>query len=128
MSGLDPGAGGGTPATYTFRTAGDELVCPICAPLNGNVYEVGEPGIPYPPLHRDCRCELEYSEGEPAEPDDYEGGGGDPSLQQEVPIYDPDDPDPGSDVELSTDPPTGVGPWEEDTAILPPDPKGKTWQ
>jgi hypothetical protein len=41
-----------------WRTAGDEAVCPICAPLDGLVQ--GEDWIDPPPAHPRCRCELEY--------------------------------------------------------------------
>jgi hypothetical protein len=37
-----------------WRTSGDERVCPICGPLAGLEYQVGEG--PLPPLHGNCRC------------------------------------------------------------------------
>jgi SPP1 gp7 family putative phage head morphogenesis protein len=40
-------------------TAFDELVCPICSPLNGKVVGMDEefaPGIKSPPAHPRCRC------------------------------------------------------------------------
>ena len=46
---------------FRFFTANDELVCPICAPLNGKVVEKnssGFVGIGWPPLHVNCRCEI----------------------------------------------------------------------
>jgi len=42
-----------------WQTAADELVCPICAPLQGQVAKLGEPfpgGIMNPPAHVRCRC------------------------------------------------------------------------
>lgn len=42
-----------------WNTAADELVCPICGPLNGQVRELGKPfdgGIDNPPAHPRCRC------------------------------------------------------------------------
>jgi SPP1 gp7 family putative phage head morphogenesis protein len=44
-----------------WQTASDEIVCPICAPLNGRVAALGEsfPGfIESPPAHPRCRCWL----------------------------------------------------------------------
>lgn len=37
-----------------FQTVRDELVCPICSPLNGERYPLKE--SPRPPLHPRCRC------------------------------------------------------------------------
>lgn len=41
-----------------FRTQGDDKVCPICRPLNGNVYDVDDDSAPEIPndLHIGCRC------------------------------------------------------------------------
>jgi len=42
-----------------WRTARDELVCPICGPLSGKVVGMDEefaPGIMSPPAHPRCRC------------------------------------------------------------------------
>ena len=42
-----------------WNTANDELVCPICGPLNGMVVGITEPfsgGIMLPPAHPNCRC------------------------------------------------------------------------
>jgi SPP1 gp7 family putative phage head morphogenesis protein len=44
-----------------WNTANDELVCPICGPLNGKVVGMDEPfapGIDSPPAHPRCRCWL----------------------------------------------------------------------
>jgi hypothetical protein len=42
-----------------FLTKEDPDVDPkICLPLNRTVYDLGEPGIPEPPLHKHCRCQL----------------------------------------------------------------------
>jgi len=41
----------------TWRTSGDERVCPICGPLAGVEYRAGEG--PTPPLHANCRCTRE---------------------------------------------------------------------
>lgn len=38
-----------------FLTAFDDLVCPICAPLNGEVHSI-EDKKNKPPLHTKCRC------------------------------------------------------------------------
>jgi len=38
-----------------FQTAADDLVCPICSPLNGKIYKINEG--PRPPLHINCRCQ-----------------------------------------------------------------------
>ena len=45
----------------TWNTAGDELVCPQCGPLDGVSIGVGEQfdGFYAPPLHVNCRCEIE---------------------------------------------------------------------
>jgi len=43
----------------SWNTAADELVCPICGPLNGTVVGITEPfpgGIMLPPAHPNCRC------------------------------------------------------------------------
>lgn len=42
-----------------WRTANDEIVCPICGALNGKRRKYGEPfdaAIPLPPAHPNCRC------------------------------------------------------------------------
>lgn len=42
-----------------WNTANDELVCPICGPLNQSVVDIDEPfpnGIDNPPAHPRCRC------------------------------------------------------------------------
>lgn len=44
---------------HRWQTANDELVCPICAPLNQQVVEIGRPFagmIDQPPAHPNCRC------------------------------------------------------------------------
>ena len=54
-----------------WRTAEDELVCDVCGPLNGTVvsveneYDVSE-GMSFfvPPLHVNCRCDIELEEFE----------------------------------------------------------------
>ena len=38
----------------TWRTSGDERVCPVCGPLAGLEYQAG--AGPMPPLHANCRC------------------------------------------------------------------------
>lgn len=45
-----------------WMTANDELVCPICEPLNGMVVELDESGfgdLAAPPAHVRCRCWLQ---------------------------------------------------------------------
>jgi len=42
-----------------WQTASDEIVCPICAPLEGARIPKGQrtfPGGYYPPAHVNCRC------------------------------------------------------------------------
>ncbi len=42
-----------------WGTAADEVVCPICSPLNGRQVEKGQsfaPGVMLPPAHPRCRC------------------------------------------------------------------------
>lgn len=42
-----------------WNTATDEIVCPICRPLNGQIKPLGEPfgpGTDNPPAHVRCRC------------------------------------------------------------------------
>lgn len=54
-----------------WRTAEDELVCDVCGPLNGTVvavendYDVSD-GMSFfvPPLHVNCRCDIELEEFE----------------------------------------------------------------
>jgi hypothetical protein len=41
----------------TWRTSGDERVCPICGPLAGLEFKAGDG--PMPPLHTNCRCTRE---------------------------------------------------------------------
>ena len=42
-----------------FLTQEDAAVDPeICEPLNRTIYEVTDPTLPEPPLHRHCRCRL----------------------------------------------------------------------
>ena len=51
----------GEVAASEWLTAGDELECPICAPLNGQQANLGRPfagGLYYPPAHPNCRCAL----------------------------------------------------------------------
>jgi len=44
---------------FMFLTQEDALVDPnICDPLNRTVYDMNDPDIPTPPLHRHCRCRL----------------------------------------------------------------------
>lgn len=43
----------GIDMTPIFQTSQDELVCPICGPMQGKVIESEED---YPPLHPNCRC------------------------------------------------------------------------
>jgi SPP1 gp7 family putative phage head morphogenesis protein len=43
----------------TWRTAGDDLVCPICQPMNGQIAPLGIGfNIGGPPAHARCRCWL----------------------------------------------------------------------
>jgi SPP1 gp7 family putative phage head morphogenesis protein len=47
-----------------WHTAHDELVCPVCAPLNGATAKVGgvfPGGLSAPPAHPRCRCGLSFS-------------------------------------------------------------------
>ncbi|MGQ9491728.1 MAG: phage head morphogenesis protein [Anaerolineae bacterium] len=42
-----------------WNTAHDELVCPVCGPLNQVVVDITEPfpgGLALPPAHPNCRC------------------------------------------------------------------------
>jgi SPP1 gp7 family putative phage head morphogenesis protein len=46
-----------------WQTSADEMVCPVCRPLSGQVVEVGADGFPiddgevaFPPAHPRCRC------------------------------------------------------------------------
>jgi len=42
-----------------WQTANDELVCPICGPLQGEIRRIGSSfsgGIDNPPAHPNCRC------------------------------------------------------------------------
>ena len=51
----------GEVAASEWLTAGDELECPICAPLNGQQANLGRPfagGLYFPPAHPNCRCAL----------------------------------------------------------------------
>lgn len=44
-----------------WLTAEDELVCPICGPLNGKIVQIGQefaPGIRSPSAHPNCRCAI----------------------------------------------------------------------
>ena len=46
---------------YVFRTAGDDRVCPICAPLEGTIYNDASEidfGLDNPPVHGNCRCRI----------------------------------------------------------------------
>ena len=44
---------------FMFLTQEDDRVDPeICAPLNRTEYDMSDPDIPTPPLHRHCRCIL----------------------------------------------------------------------
>lgn len=42
-------------------TQHDELVCPICANLDGMIWDINDPSLQSPPddSHQNCRCELE---------------------------------------------------------------------
>ena len=49
-----------------FKTREDEKVCPICEPLNNNVYDINDAGKPDIPddTHHNCRCRyLVYQDG-----------------------------------------------------------------
>ena len=51
----------GVVAGQRWNTASDEMVCPICAPLNGRVVAINETfpgGYESPPAHPRCRCWL----------------------------------------------------------------------
>jgi hypothetical protein len=61
------GGGGGLPdARIVYWTENDERVCPICAPLHGTEYDVGDPFIPIPvqDTHPRCRCRLLLKSGD----------------------------------------------------------------
>lgn len=47
----------GTVLAGYIRTAQDDRVCPICAPLDGMLAAVAG----YPPFHHSCRCEIIWS-------------------------------------------------------------------
>ena len=44
---------------FIFRTEGDDRVCPICEPLDGEIMKESEGTVVYPPFHDNCRCMLE---------------------------------------------------------------------
>lgn len=46
----------GVKMTPVWNTRDDELVCPICGPLNGEEITTDE----YPPAHPNCRCWVTY--------------------------------------------------------------------
>lgn len=46
-----------TPNRFQFNTVGDDHVCPICDPLDGDIMTEGV-NIQEPPLHENCRCFL----------------------------------------------------------------------
>lgn len=51
--------GSGVVQRRRWNTNNDELVCPVCGPLNQQVAELGQPfegGIDNPPAHPRCRC------------------------------------------------------------------------
>lgn len=45
---------------YEYLTEGDIKVCPICAPLNGIVFDTVDARVGYtlPPMHPRCRCRI----------------------------------------------------------------------
>lgn len=50
------------PPKRIWHTAGDDLVCPVCEPLDGEPEERWSVDIPFgPPAHPYCRCYLDYS-------------------------------------------------------------------
>jgi len=48
---------GSTPK-FQFNTVGDDRVCPICEPLDGDIMSESQGNIQQPPLHENCRCFL----------------------------------------------------------------------
>lgn len=49
----------------TWETADDEVVCPICGPLDGETIDAGgvfSHGEPSPPAHPNCRCTIVYTQ------------------------------------------------------------------
>ena len=56
----------GSSQVVTWQTAGDERVCPICAPLDGQTWDVNDSSIPVPGengfngTHSNCRCRLVF--------------------------------------------------------------------
>lgn len=53
----------GLVGSHRWNTANDELVCPLCGPLDGQTVELGQPfvvagdgPITKPPRHVNCRC------------------------------------------------------------------------
>jgi hypothetical protein len=53
---------------HIVHTADDERVCPVCAPLDGELVN-GADVATFPPLHTNCRCWLELAQcEEPPEP------------------------------------------------------------
>jgi len=41
-----------------WESNGDDRVCPICSPMQGQLFIVGNG--PQPPLHPNCRCQRAY--------------------------------------------------------------------
>lgn len=69
--GDNPPPGDSSQDWYVWRTADDETVCPVCAPLDDALIN-GADG-PFPPLHSNCRCWLEYSHSDvPLTPPDVD--------------------------------------------------------
>lgn len=52
-------------AVVTWMTATDEKVCPICRPIHGKQWHVGDPTLLIPPddSHINCRCRLLFKDG-----------------------------------------------------------------
>ena len=44
---------------FRFATVGDDRVCTICDPLDGQLMKISDNSLRIPPLHHGCRCRLD---------------------------------------------------------------------
>lgn len=49
---------------FVLVTQKDEKVCPECMALELETWESGDPDLPDPPIHENCRCSLRLAESE----------------------------------------------------------------